>query len=117
MTDGLEVVTSRLLVADMRVDRGIPGSAGQVLAFTERDMFSLRVLVALSEPEIDDVDVVLRAFCTANQEVVRLDVSVDDSFFVHFLNALYHLGRNVQHRLQVELSAAFLEQILERLAE
>lgn len=117
MADGFEVVTSGLLVADMGVDRRIPSSACQVLTLAERDVFSLRILVALGQAKVDDVDVVLCAFCSANQEVVGLDVSVDNPFFMHFLDALNHLGRNVEHCLQVELAAAFLEQVLERLAE
>ena len=39
-------------------------------------------------PRANDVDVVLGALTAANQEVIGLDISVNDSFLVHFLNAL-----------------------------
>lgn len=51
-------------------------------------MFSVRVLVTLSEPKINNVDVVLGAFGASNQEIVGLDVAVNDSFLVNLLNAL-----------------------------
>jgi hypothetical protein len=48
----------------------------------------VRVLVAFGKPEVDDVDVVLRALCPANQEIVRFDISVDNAFLVNFLDSL-----------------------------
>jgi hypothetical protein len=51
-------------------------------------VFSVRVLVTLSEPKINNVDVVLGAFGAPNQKVVGLDVAVNDSFLVNLLNAL-----------------------------
>ena len=51
-------------------------------------MLALRVLVALGQAEVDDVNDVLGALVRANQEVVGLDVTVDDALFMHFLDAL-----------------------------
>ena len=51
-------------------------------------MFSLRVFVTLGKTEIDNVNIVLGALVAANQEIVGLDISVDDSLFVHFLNTV-----------------------------
>ena len=88
MSDRFEVVTARLLVADVGVNGGVPGRASEVLAVTEGDVFALGVLVALGETKIDNVDIVFGALVTANKEVVGLNVSMDDPLFVHFLNSV-----------------------------
>ena len=49
-------------------------------------MLALRVLVALGQTEINDVNVVSEVVGTSNEEVIRLDVSVDDSLLVNFLD-------------------------------
>ena len=95
--DCLEVVSPRLLVADVGVDRGVPCSAGQVLTLTEWDVLAVRVLVALGETEINDVDVVFICVVAADQEVVGLDVSVDDALLVHLLDALDLYSRANEH--------------------
>ena len=50
-------------------------------------MLALGVFVLLGQAKVDDVDVVLGLLVTAHQEIVRLDVTMDDPLFVHFLNA------------------------------
>ena len=72
----------------MREDGGIPGSACKILALAEGDMLALRVLIALSQAKIDDVDVVLGSLIATDQKVVRLDITMDDPLFVHLLNAV-----------------------------
>ncbi len=59
VSDSLQVVASRLLVADVGVDACVAGGTGEVLALSERNMLSVGVLVAFRETEIDDVNVVL----------------------------------------------------------
>lgn len=88
MANGLEIVPSALLITYMGANTGITSCSSQVFALSERDVFSIRVLVALSKSEIDDIDVVLVVIVTTNQEIIRLDVSMDDSLFMHFLNTL-----------------------------
>ena len=88
MADGLEVIPTALLVSEMREDRGISGCAGKVLAFSEGNMLSLRVLVALGKTKINDVDIVLGRLVAADHEVIGLDVTMDDPLLVHFLNAM-----------------------------
>lgn len=56
-------------------------------------MLALRVLVALGETEVDDVDEVLCRFTGADQEVVWFDISVDDTLFVNFLDSLDLINR------------------------
>ena len=51
-------------------------------------MLTLTVFVALGQTEIDNVDVVFCALITSDQEVVRLDISMDDPLLVHFLNSM-----------------------------
>ena len=89
MTNGLEIVTPRLLVADMGVDRRIAGRASQILALTEGDVLALGVFELLSQAKIDDVNVIFSSFAPANQEVVRLDITMDYPLLVHLLNAAY----------------------------
>lgn len=87
VTNGLEIISARLLVADVRVERGVSGGSCEVFAFFERNMLALRIFVAFGETEVNDVDIVFGCLGCANQEVVRLDVSVNNPFFVDFLNA------------------------------
>ena len=72
----------------MREDGGISGCASKVFAFSEGDVLTLRVLVALGKTKIDDVNVVLGRLIAPNHEVVGLDVTMDDPFFVNFLNTM-----------------------------
>lgn len=88
VTNSLKIISSRLLVADVSVERGISCSTCQVLTFSERNVLSVGVFVTLSEPEVDDVDVVFGALGASNQEVIGLNVSVNNSLFVDLLNAL-----------------------------
>jgi hypothetical protein len=69
-------------------DGGVPCRARQVFALTERDVFALRVLVALGQTEVNDVDVVLGAFIAANEEVVGFDVPMDDALLVDLLDTV-----------------------------
>ena len=88
MTDGLQVVSAGLLVADVGADGSISGGTGEVLAVSEGDVLTLGVLVALGETEIDDVYVVLCALVSTNEEIIWLDVSMNDPLFVDFLNTV-----------------------------
>ena len=117
VANGLKVVSSRLLVTKMGVDRSVSGRTSQVLAVSEGNVLAIRRLVALGQTEVDDVDGVLRLVVAANQEVVRLDVTMDDALFVNDLDSLDHLHGDVQDCLEVELSSALLEQVFERLSE
>lgn len=42
---------------------------------------------------------------------------MDDTLFMHFLNALDHLDGNTKHSLQVKLPSALLEEVLKRFAQ
>ena len=88
VTNGLQVVSTGLLVTDVSADGGVSSCASKILALTEGNVLTLRVLVALGETEIDNVDGVLGLLRAANHEIVWLDISMDNSLFVHFLDAL-----------------------------
>lgn len=87
VTDCFKIVASGLLDALVGVDAGIPGRAREVLAVLVRDVLALAVLEALSETEVDDVDLIFRLVRSSNQEVVWLNVAVNDSLLVHLLDA------------------------------
>lgn len=112
VTDSLKIVSPGLLISNMGVDTSISGSSSQVLSFSEGDMLTLRVLVALGKSKVNNVNIILSGVRVSNQEVVWLNISMDNALFVHFLNSLDHLSGNAQNGLKVELAAALLEQVL-----
>jgi len=88
MANGFEIVSATLFITDMGVNTSVSSCASQILALSEGDMLSIRVLIALSKSKVDDVHVVFGTFVSTDEEVIRLDVSVDYSLFMYFLNAL-----------------------------
>ena len=114
MADGLEVIAPRLLDALVRGDGGVSGRASQVLSVLVGDVLALAIFVALGEPEVDDVDVVAGRLGASNQEVVRLDITVDDPLFMHLLNSLNQLDADQEARLEVESSLAGREEVFKR---
>jgi hypothetical protein len=56
-------------------------------------VLTFRVLVALGESEINDVDVILSTFSASDQEVVWLDVAMNNTLFVDLLNSLNLPGK------------------------
>jgi len=101
----------------MSVERSVSGSSSQVLALSEWDVLVLRVLIALGQTKVDNVDVVLGGFSGSNQEVVWLNIPMDNSLLMHLLNSLNHLVSDVQHSLQVKFTPALLEEIFEGFTE
>lgn len=72
----------------MRVDACISSGTSKVFALSERNVLSIRVLVAFGKTEIDDENVVFVSVVSSNQKVIWLDISVNDSLFVDLLNTL-----------------------------
>ena len=77
-------------------------------------MLTFAVFVAFCQAEVDDVDVITGRVGATNQEVVRFDVSMDDSLFVNFLDAPDELACDHQHGLEVKIALAGLEEVLKR---
>ena len=72
-------------------------------------MLALTVLVALGQAKVNDEDVVSSGLRASDQEVIRLDITMDDTLLVHFLDPLNELRADQKDRFKVELSAACLE--------
>ena len=72
----------------MGVDASVSRGSGQVLALSEGDMLAIGIFVAFSKTEINDEDVVLISVVPTDKEVVRLDISMDNTLFMNFLNTL-----------------------------
>ena len=73
----------------MGINARIACSTCEVLTLAERYMLVIGVLVALCQPKIDDVNVVLSALSSTYQEVVGFDVAMDNTFLMDLLDALY----------------------------
>ena len=113
----LEVVTAALLDAEMVIDGGVTGSAGEALVVAEGNMFvRAGQPVPFGEAEIDDVHH-FGLGVLADDEVVGLDVSVDEAALVEVLEAREHLQRDAEHREQREFAVAVIEEVLETGAE
>ena len=83
----------------MSVNASIASGTGQVLAFTEKNVLAVGVLVALSEAEINDENAIFVGIVAAYQEVVRLNVSMDDALLMYLLNTL-----NLEYRLMIRIA-------------
>ena len=113
ITQGLQIVPSRLFDADVRVDRRVARRPRHVLVLAVGDVLvAPRISIFFSEPEIDDVDHML-SFPEPDQEVVRLHVAVDEALRVDVFQPRNELVRQHQHRLEVELPSTVIEQIFE----
>lgn len=117
MTDGLEIISSGLLIADMSVQTGVSSGTSQVLAISKWDMFTFGALVTLSKTKIDDINSVLGLFAATDKEVVGFDISMNDSLLVYDLDSLDHLDSHMEDCLEIESSTAFLEKVFKRLTE
>jgi hypothetical protein len=80
VAQALEVVATGLFDAEVGVDGGVAGGAGEILVFAVGDVeVGFGVAVFFGETKVDDVDLVA-AFADAHEEVVGFDVSVDEGF-------------------------------------
>lgn len=95
------------------VDGGIPGSAGEVLVLSVRNVeMGLGVAVFLGQAKVNDIDLVA-SLPDAHEEVVGLDVAVDEGLGVDVLDPRDELVGEEQNRLQGELSVAEVEEVLQ----
>ena len=62
-------------------------------------MLSLTILVAFGKTKIDNVNVITSGVGASNEEIVWLDITMDYSLLMDFLNTAYELDRNHQHCL------------------
>jgi hypothetical protein len=81
-------------------------------------LLGLGVTVLLSHTEVDNVDNVrVLAVGTTNEEVVRLDITVDEVLLVDGLYTGQHLLGDHDHSLDGESAVAVVEEILQRRAK
>ena len=113
MSNALQVIASGLLLALMGRNGGVSGGSSQIFAVLVGNMVALTVHVALGEPKVDDVDEIAGGLSRADEEVIGLDVTVDDSLGVNLLEVLHELDGDQEHGLDVKLAFAVLEQIFE----
>ena len=122
-SEGLQVVTTTLLDADVVRQARVPRRPRQVLVLAiatshanqrrVRYVAALRRgVVRLAQPEIDEVNHI-RVLVQTHSEIVRFDITVDEPHLVHVLDAQDHLLREHAHRLQREAILAVAEQILQ----
>ena len=64
-------------------------------------MLTLTVHVALCQSEINDIDGIFRVLSSSNKEVIRLDITMDDSLFMHFLDVTDKLYGDQKHCLEI----------------
>ena len=64
-------------------------------------MLAGAVLVALGKTEIDDVDLVTGLLSGADEEVIRLDVTMDDSLGMNLLKVEHELDCNHEHGFDI----------------
>ncbi|RNA05858.1 hypothetical protein BpHYR1_033557 [Brachionus plicatilis] len=113
VAERLHVVAAALLYAQVGVDGGVAGRAGQIFVFSVHDVLACAVVAVLfGEAEVDQKDFVAVA-ANAHQKVVGLDVAMNEVFVVHKLDAAYHLVGEHQHRFHGEAARAKVEQVLE----
>ena len=88
VTQSLQVVPTRLFASQMGVDTHVTRRTRKGLALPVRDvLLRLGVTVLLGHTKVHDVNYIstLRAW-SANEEVVRLNVAVDEVLLVNGLN-------------------------------
>ena len=104
MAYSFQIISARLLVTNVRVDRSVSSSSSKVLPVSKRNVLAITALVALRKSEINDINRVFCLVSATDQKVVRLDISMDDSFLVHDFDSHDHLDSDVQHSLEVKSS-------------
>lgn len=73
----------------MRIDTHIARRTRQALSFSIRDMLlCFRISILLGHSEVDDMNYI-RSFCawSTDEEIIRLDISIDKILFVDGLYA------------------------------
>ena len=96
------------------MERSVSGSTCEVLPVFPWDVLALTISVAFGEAEVDDEHFIFVCATRSNQEIIRFDISVNQSFLMHGLDVSDHLNCTQEHSLEVELALASLEQILKR---
>ena len=108
VADALHVVSAGLLNTQVSVDGGIPGSSGQVLSFSVRNMLSISLNIPLGQSKVKKEDFVA-GFIVSHAEVIGFDISVDEVPVVNIFDSGDHLVDKHEDCLEGELSEGVLE--------
>ena len=106
MANCLQIVTSRLLNSLVGSNGCISGGTCEILTLLEWDVLTFAVLVALGQTKINNVYIVSGGVGASNQEVVWLDITMNDSLFVDFLDTTDELNCDHQDSLEIKLALA-----------
>jgi len=89
VTKGLEIVATRLLASQMRVDTHVSSGSGERLALSVGNvLLGLGIAVLLGHSKVYNVDDIgALGAGAADQEVVGLDIAVDEVLLVDGLDA------------------------------
>ena len=98
-----------LFDTQVSVDRSVPGSTSQVLAFSVRNVLAVSLDVSLGKSEVKNENFVA-GLVQADAEVIRLDVPVNKVPVVDVLNPLNHLVDEDEHSLEGELPESLVEE-------
>ena len=112
VAERLQVVPAALFHAQVGVNTGVAGGAGETLALLVRNVGpGAQVTILFGKSVVDEEEFIALA-PDAHEEVVWFDVSVDEVLVVYVLDAGHHLVGEHQHRLQGERPRAEVEQVL-----
>ena len=92
MTYSLKIISSRLFVPDMSVDRSVSSCTREILTISERDVLPIGGFVTFGKTKINDINCILGLFSSSDHKVIWFYISMDDSLLVHHLNSLNHLN-------------------------
>ena len=115
VAQSLEVISTALFATQMGVDGHVTGCSAEGLALTVGNvLLRLWVTVLLGHAEVDDVNNVGGLGSgTTDEEVVRLDVTVNQVLLVNGLYARQHLLGDHDDSLGGEATVAVVEQVFE----
>ncbi len=118
VSDGLEVVATRLLHSQVIVDGGITGGTrkGPPLALGNV-LQRPRMPIPLTQTKINTVNEVATPPSPIRDKVGRFNIPMDKVPRMHQLHPLQHLIRNHEDRFEGEAPSAFVELIFERRSE
>ena len=97
--DGVDVGTGHLRL----FGRHVFGRADQLPLEGEDLLLGQRLRRRLRDPEVDDLGLGLRPVGIGDQDVSRLEVSVDDPLLVGMLDAVADAGEQIKSLLQIQL--------------
>lgn len=99
MPNSFKIISSRLFITKMCINTSISGSTCKIFSISERNMFPIRTFVAFSKTKINNVNSIFSLVISSNQKVIRLDVSMNNSFFMHNFDSLDHLNSDMEYCL------------------